>query len=146
MNGTVATPPRLTTTDACPRSGASNGTWKLIWLGETYQSGALNPPTETSTSPKVAGSGTADANVGVSPRLTPNIDATEPREMPGLNPAALTIPLALIDGAVMPPGAFTMTTESVAVALGPPPPEMLTMLTCGEAAFGAMFTITVIAG
>jgi hypothetical protein len=36
--------------------------------------------------------------------------------------------------------------ESVAVALPDPPPDTLTELICGDAAFTATFTVTVIAG
>jgi hypothetical protein len=36
--------------------------------------------------------------------------------------------------------------ESVALALGDPPPDTITALTCGEVAFAATFTVTVIGG
>jgi hypothetical protein len=39
-----------------------------------------------------------------------------------------------------------MTVESVALALADPPPLTLTALICGELAFPATFTVTVIAG
>ena len=42
---------------------------------------------------------------------------------------------------------FAVTlVESVALALGDPPPDTITALTCGEVAFAATFTVTVIGG
>jgi hypothetical protein len=43
-------------------------------------------------------------------------------------------------------GGVVMVVESLAFAVDEPPPETLTWFTCGELAFDATFTVTVIAG
>jgi hypothetical protein len=52
----------------------------------------------------------------------------------------LAVLLVMLNEAVM------IVVESLAFAFTEPPPETVTVFTCGEAAFAATFTVTVIVG
>ena len=62
--GALSSPPRLTTAWAQPGS-VSQGTWALIWPGDTKKSGAATELTRTSSggSPSASGSGSPSASM-----------------------------------------------------------------------------------
>ncbi len=122
----VATPFTVTTTEACVAPANSQGNWKLIWVGETKNSGAGLPFKVMLTPPREVGSGRETATWMPEARLEPNSEPIEPAAG-GCPPklAPLTMPPELMVGPM---------TGKISAFEVPPPGEGLNTLTWAVAA------------
>ena len=113
--GALAAAPAVTVMAACAWPANSHGTWKLIWVGETKNSGASLPPTRTTTPPSNVGNGADPAVIEAAARSTPNSEAMEPADNDAVKLAPFTTPPGLMPGAA--PGAAE-TSRTIRMSTG----------------------------